>query len=110
MGDGFNRPDPDPEPDPKDQPDPEDEPDPFHYINPVPNSLTLTAAAAQAIRSEIRRAKANEVCFIGSVDEDGSIVAARAVARGTTLVIPYFRSSNRSLSKGENSRGVKPPP
>ena len=82
MGDGFNRPDPDPEPDPKDQPDPEDEPDPFHYINPVPNSLTLTAAAAQAIRSEIRRAKANEVCFIGSVDEDGSIVAARAVARG----------------------------
>jgi ATP-dependent DNA helicase DinG len=48
----------------------------------VPDSVTLSKPAAQLIRSEIVRAKRNEVCFIGTLDEQGSVVEARVVARG----------------------------
>jgi ATP-dependent DNA helicase DinG len=48
----------------------------------VPDSVTLSKPAAQLIRSEIARAKHNEVCFIGTLDEQGIVVEARVVARG----------------------------
>ena len=44
--------------------------------------LELSAAAAAALRSEISRARGNEVCFIAGVDEAGVVQDARAVARG----------------------------
>ncbi len=48
----------------------------------MPESLSLAKPAAQYIRAEIARAKNNEVCFIGSLDEQGTVTEARAVARG----------------------------
>ncbi|HEY0306438.1 MAG TPA: JAB domain-containing protein, partial [Longimicrobiales bacterium] len=48
----------------------------------MPDSLTLAKPVAQQIRTEIARAKHNEVCFIGTVDEHGMIVDTRVVARG----------------------------
>jgi ATP-dependent DNA helicase DinG len=48
----------------------------------VPDSLTLAKPVAHRIRTEIARAKHNEVCFIGTVDEHGMIVDTRVVARG----------------------------
>ncbi len=48
----------------------------------MPDSVTLSKPAAQLIRSEIARAKHNEVCFIGTLDEQGIVVEARVVARG----------------------------
>lgn len=44
--------------------------------------LTLTPPAAEAIRTEIRRARGNEVCFVARVDEAGLVDAPRVVARG----------------------------
>jgi len=48
----------------------------------VSRVLTLTPPAAEAIRTEIRRARGNEVCFVARVDEAGLVDAPRVVARG----------------------------
>ncbi len=45
-------------------------------------TLALSQAVAERIRAEISRAKGNEVCFVASIDDDGNVVEARAVARG----------------------------
>jgi ATP-dependent DNA helicase DinG len=44
---------------------------------------TLSAEARATLANEIAAAGGREVSFVGSVDEDGHIVAVRAVARGT---------------------------
>jgi ATP-dependent DNA helicase DinG len=49
--------------------------------------LRLTAAAAQSIREEVRRARGNEVCFVATVGEDGAVAAPRAVARGNDRAV-----------------------
>lgn len=43
----------------------------------------LAAAVRDLVRREVAAAGGNEVCFVATVDESGSITAARAVARGT---------------------------
>ena len=48
----------------------------------MPESLTLSENSAQHIRAEITRAKHNEVCFVGTVDENAVIIDVRPVARG----------------------------
>jgi ATP-dependent DNA helicase DinG len=48
----------------------------------VATTLALSQAVAERIRAEISRAKGNEVCFVASIDDDGNVVEARAVARG----------------------------
>jgi ATP-dependent DNA helicase DinG len=44
--------------------------------------LLLTPAAAELVRREIARARGNEVCFVASVAEDGSVNDPRPIARG----------------------------
>ena len=44
--------------------------------------LSLSPDAAEAIRSEIARARGNEVCFIALVDDGGVITVPKAMARG----------------------------
>ena len=48
----------------------------------MPESLQLSSTAAEALRSEIKRARGNEVCFVATVDEQRIITEVRAVARG----------------------------
>jgi ATP-dependent DNA helicase DinG len=44
--------------------------------------LFLAPAAAQRMRSEIQRARGNEVCFVCKVGEDGAVDEPRTIARG----------------------------
>ena len=46
--------------------------------------LEFTPETAELIRSEIRRARGNEVCFVASVEDSGAIVSAVPVARGNS--------------------------
>ena len=46
------------------------------------NTLTLSQPAAQRIRAEISKSKGNEVCFVGTIGDDGDITDVRVVARG----------------------------
>ncbi len=51
----------------------------------------LAPQAAGAIRAAIRLAGGREVCFVGSVDEEGAVVTARVVSRGdirSVLALP----------------------
>jgi ATP-dependent DNA helicase DinG len=48
----------------------------------VPENLTLTSESAAKLRREIAKAKGNEVCFIGSLDDEGNVIDVRVVARG----------------------------
>ena len=51
----------------------------------------LARAAAAAIRTAIRLAGGNEVCFVGTLDADGQVASARVVARGdvsSVLALP----------------------
>ena len=48
----------------------------------MPENLTLTSETAAKLRREIAKAKGNEVCFVGSLDDAGFVVDARVVARG----------------------------
>jgi ATP-dependent DNA helicase DinG len=47
----------------------------------------LSRAAATAIRTAIRLAGGNEVCFVGSLDAEGVVIAARVVARGDVQAV-----------------------
>lgn len=47
----------------------------------------LSAAAAEAIRAEIERARGNEVCFVARVGEGGEVVEPRVVARGHAAAV-----------------------
>ena len=56
--------------------------------------LFLATSAALRIRSEISRARGNEVCFLALVGDDGSISDARVVARGhRTAVLAASRDA-----------------
>jgi ATP-dependent DNA helicase DinG len=51
----------------------------------------LSRAASTAIRTAIRLAGGNEVCFVATLDADGTIASARVVARGdvkSVLALP----------------------
>ena len=48
----------------------------------MPENLTLTSETAAKLRREIAKAKGNEVCFVGTLDDDGHVIDVRVVARG----------------------------
>src|SRR5512146_504642 len=45
-------------------------------------TLALSPLAAEQMRSEIKRARGNEVCFLALVGEDGEVYDPKPVARG----------------------------
>ena len=60
----------------------------------------IAQPAAKAIRSAISLAGGNEVCFVGTLDEDNIIVQARVVARGdlrSVLALPGFAQAGEML-------------
>ncbi|MBC8089063.1 MAG: hypothetical protein H7Z40_17505 [Phycisphaerae bacterium] len=71
----------------------------------------LHPAAAGAIRTAIRFAGGNEVCFVGVLDEDGVIVRARVVARGdvsSVLALPGFAERGEMLLHNHPSGRLLP--
>ena len=53
---------------------------------PAIGEARLARAAAAAMRTAIRLAGGNEVCFVASLDEEGIIANARPVARGDVRI------------------------
>lgn len=71
----------------------------------------LERAAAAAIRTAIRFAGGNEVCFVGTLDEAGHIVRARVVARGdvsSVLALPGFAERGEMLLHNHPSGRLLP--
>ena len=71
----------------------------------------LGARAADAIRAAIRLAGGREVCFVGTMDGDGMVQAARAVARGdarSVLALPGFAKRGELLVHNHPSGLLEP--
>lgn len=71
----------------------------------------LARAAAAAIRTAIRLAGGNEVCFVASLDDDGTITNARPVARGdvrSVLAMPGVAERGEMLLHNHPSGVLTP--
>ena len=71
----------------------------------------LSRAASVAIRTSIRLAGGNEVCFVGAVDADGVIATVRAVARGdvrSVLALPGIAERGEMLLHNHPSGMLEP--
>ena len=71
----------------------------------------LSRAAASTIRTSIRLAGGNEVCFVGTVHESGEILSARVVARGDVscvLALPGFAERGEMLLHNHPSGRLVP--
>ncbi|MEO7522142.1 MAG: helicase C-terminal domain-containing protein [Gemmatimonas sp.] len=71
----------------------------------------LSRAAAVAIRTAIRLAGGNEVCFVGAVDGDGVIATARVVSRGnigSVLAMPGVAQAGDMLLHNHPSGSLEP--
>jgi len=71
----------------------------------------LARAAAAAMRTAIRLAGGNEVCFVASLDDDGIIANARPVARGdvrSVLAIPGVAERGEMLLHNHPSGELTP--
>lgn len=71
----------------------------------------LERAAAATIRTAIKFAGGNEVCFVGQLDEKGQIVKARVVARGdvsSVLALPGFAERGEMLLHNHPSGRLLP--
>ena len=71
----------------------------------------LSRAAASTIRTSIRLAGGNEVCFVGTVDENGEVLTARVVARGdvsSVLALPGFAERGEMLLHNHPSGRLLP--
>jgi ATP-dependent DNA helicase DinG len=78
---------------------------------PSKTESRLGPAATLAIRAAIRLARGNEVCFVGSVDEDGVVQTARVVARGgveRVLALPAFAERGDMLIHNHPSGVLEP--
>ena len=80
---------------------------------PLPGSTDdrLARPAAAAIRAAIRMAGGREVCFVGTVDESGSVQSARVVARGdvkSVLALPGFAKRGEMLIHNHPSGLLEP--
>ncbi len=53
----------------------------------VGRTLELAPSAAATMRTEIARARGNEVCFVAAVDDNGLVVSPRVVARGNAHAV-----------------------
>ncbi len=77
----------------------------------APGEARLSRAASAAVRTAIRLAGGNEVCFVCAVDDDGMITTARAVARGdasSVLAMPGFAERGELLLHNHPSGGLEP--
>ncbi|MBL0172214.1 MAG: helicase [Gemmatimonadaceae bacterium] len=71
----------------------------------------LSRAASAAVRTAIRLAGGNEVCFVCAVDDDGMITTARAVARGdvrSVLAMPGVAERGEMLLHNHPSGELSP--
>jgi len=71
----------------------------------------LSRAAATAIRTAIRLAGGNEVCFVGTLDAEGQVTAARVVARGdvqSVLALPGVAQRGELLLHNHPSGLLEP--
>ena len=71
----------------------------------------LSPPAAATIRAAVRLAGGREVCFVGTVDEDGTVVAARVVARGdaqSVLALPGVAQRGEMLLHNHPSGDLDP--
>jgi ATP-dependent DNA helicase DinG len=71
----------------------------------------LGRAAAAAIRTAIRLAGGNEVCFAATLDDDGNINTARVVARGdigSVLALPGVANAGEMLLHNHPSGLLEP--
>lgn len=71
----------------------------------------LARAAATAIRTAIRLAGGNEVCFVGTLDDDGVVTSARVVARGdvqSVLALPGVAARGEMLVHNHPSGLLEP--
>jgi ATP-dependent DNA helicase DinG len=71
----------------------------------------LSRSAAAAVRTAIRLAGGNEVCFVCAVDDEGMITTARAVARGdiqSVLAMPGVADRGEMLLHNHPSGGLTP--
>ena len=71
----------------------------------------LSRAAASTIRTSIRLAGGNEVCFVGTVSESGEVLTARVVARGdvsSVLALPGFAERGEMLLHNHPSGRLLP--
>ena len=77
----------------------------------APGEARLSRAASAAVRTAIRLAGGNEVCFVCAVDDDGMITTARAVARGdvrSVLALPGVAERGEMLLHNHPSGGLEP--
>lgn len=78
---------------------------------PDDTDFRIVTAAAQAMRTTIRLAGGREVCFACSVDEQGRLTSARAVARGTSdqvLALPGVVQRGEMLVHNHPSGWLEP--
>lgn len=71
----------------------------------------LSRAAAAAVRTAIRLAGGNEVCFVCAVDDEGMLTTARVVARGdvrSVLAMPGVAERGEMLLHNHPSGGLEP--
>ncbi|HEU5175040.1 MAG TPA: helicase C-terminal domain-containing protein [Gemmatimonadaceae bacterium] len=71
----------------------------------------LAPSAALAISGQIRLAGGREVCFVGTVDEEGIVQTARVVARGDVervLALPGFAKRGEMLIHNHPSGNLEP--
>jgi ATP-dependent DNA helicase DinG len=79
---------------------------------PAPSGeARLARAAAAAVRTAIRLAGGNEVCFVCAVDDEGMLTTARAVARGdvkSVLAMPGVAERGEMLLHNHPSGELSP--
>ena len=78
---------------------------------PPSTDARLSRPAAGAIRAAIRLAGGREVCFACGVDEEGTVVSARVVARGdvqSVLALPGFAERGEMLVHNHPSGLLEP--
>ena len=77
----------------------------------TPPDFRIATAAAAAMRVAIRLAGGREVCFVCTVDGDGRLTSARAVARGTAgqvLALPGVAQRGEMLVHNHPSGWLEP--
>ena len=82
---------------------------PIHHA--ILGESRLSRGAASTIRTSIRLAGGNEVCFVGTIDEKGQILSVRVVARGdvgSVLALPGFAERGEMLLHNHPSGRLVP--
>ena len=78
---------------------------------PLIGETRLSRPAAAAMRTAIKLAGGNEVCFVGSVDDDGMITSVRVASRGdirSVLALPGIAERGDMLLHNHPSGELEP--